>query len=59
MSRTEMISDLIASIAKHSPGELFLAIVEEFHDELYDHFVEIFESDRQESMAPDRDEDDA
>lgn len=58
MSRTEMISDLIASIAKHSPGELFLAIVEEFHDELYEHFAEIFEADRLEAMAPDRYEDD-
>ena len=59
MSRTEMLYDLVASLAKHCPGELFLAIVEEFHDELYEHFVEIFEADRQEAMAPDRYEDDA
>ena len=59
MSRNEMLSDLVTSIAKHCPGELFLAIVEEFHDELYEHFAEIFEADRLEAMAPDRYEDDA
>lgn len=48
-----MLSDLIASIAKHRPGELFLAIVDEFHDELYEHFAEIFEADRLEAMASD------
>lgn len=59
MSRTVMLSDLIASLAKHCPGELFLAIVEEFYEELYEHFAEIFEADRLEAMAPDRYEDDA
>ena len=53
MSSTNMLSDLIASIAKHRPGELFLAIVDEFHDELYDYFAEIFEADRLEAMASD------
>ena len=59
MSRTQMLSDLIAALAKLCAGELFLAIVDEFHDELYDHFAEIFEADRLEAMAPDRYEDDA
>ena len=57
MSYTELLSVLVTSLAKHCPGELFLAIVEEFHDELYEHFIEIFEADRLEAMEPDRHED--
>ena len=51
MSRQNDI-DLIASIAKHTQG---VFIVEEFHDELCEHFQ--IEAIR--AMAPDRYEDDA